>query len=63
MTFSWRKSSFSSGSQQCVELAAGDDHLLIRDSKHPEDGHLTINAAPAAAFLADIKAGRFDGMI
>lgn len=60
MITTWRKSSFSSGSQDCVELADGDHRLLIRDSKHPDGGHLAVAAGGAASFLEAVKAGQFD---
>ena len=36
----WRKSSFSMGNNNCVELADTGDMILLRDSKHPGGGHL-----------------------
>ena len=33
----------------------------IRDSKRPEDGAHVVPKDSFAAFLADIKAGRYDG--
>jgi hypothetical protein len=58
----WRKASrSSSGTGGCVEIA---DNLpgvtAIRDSKRPEDGAHVISRAAFAAFLADVKAGRYD---
>lgn len=32
----WRKSSYSSGNGQCVEVAFRDGRAAVRDSKHPE---------------------------
>jgi hypothetical protein len=32
----WRKSSYSSGNGQCVEVAFRGDRTAVRDSKHPE---------------------------
>ncbi|WP_232237380.1 MULTISPECIES: DUF397 domain-containing protein [Actinoalloteichus] len=60
----WRKSSRSgaaSGGGQCVEVALfGGDDLAIRDSKAPEAGMLSLTSVQSAAFLAGVKAGRFD---
>jgi hypothetical protein len=35
-TLAWRKSSYSSGNGQCVEIAFHDGRVAVRDSKHPE---------------------------
>lgn len=32
----WRKSTYSSGNGQCVEVAWHDGRPAVRDSKHPE---------------------------
>ncbi|WP_344115006.1 DUF397 domain-containing protein [Streptomyces blastmyceticus] len=56
----WQKSSFSgAGGEQCVEIAAQVDVILIRESDEPG---VTARAshAPFAAFLAGVKTGRFD---
>ncbi|MBP2321443.1 hypothetical protein JOF56_001828 [Kibdelosporangium banguiense] len=54
MTFSWRKSSWSTDQTNCVELA---NTGAVRDSKNPTGPILTVELAP---FLAAIKSGRFD---
>lgn len=59
----WRKSTFSTSGNDCVELAQGDDAILLRDSKHPEQGHFTFTRAELAAFIAGAKAGEFDDMV
>jgi hypothetical protein len=59
----WRKSSYSSGSQNCVELAeTGAAAVFVRDSKHPEQGHLTFARAELAALVAAAKAGELDDL-
>jgi hypothetical protein len=50
----WRKSSYSSTSTNCVELAA--DRAQLRDSKNPTDRPLTGNVQ---ALLAAVKADQF----
>jgi len=46
MGLTWRRSSFSSDhGDECVELAAVPGAVAVRDSKHPEAGHLTLDRA------------------
>jgi Domain of unknown function (DUF397) len=59
----WRKATASSGNNNCVELATADDGILLRDSKHPEQGHFTFTRSELAAFIAGAKAGEFDDMV
>ncbi|MER7044578.1 DUF397 domain-containing protein [Streptomyces jumonjinensis] len=47
----WRKSSYSgSTGGQCVEVAACTAAVAVRDSKNPEGGAFTVDAAAFAAF-------------
>ena len=62
MTPTWRKSSFSSGQQSCVEVADTASAIWVRDSKHPDDGHLAFTRSELAAFIAGVKAGEFDDL-
>lgn len=58
----WRKAS-RSGPQNggCVEIAANiPDVIAVRDSKRPEGGAHVVEPAVFAAFLEDVKAGRYD---
>jgi hypothetical protein len=59
----WRKAARStSGTGGCVEVAVNLPGVVaIRDSKRPEVGAHVVHRAAFAAFLADIKAGRYDG--
>ena len=55
----WVKAASSIGSGNCVEVARlPSGQVLMRDSKHPDGPR--IEAPAFAAFLADVKAGRFD---
>lgn len=59
----WRKSSYSSNNNNCVELADAGDTVLLRDSKHPEAGHFTFTRSELAALIAGAKAGEYDDMV
>ena len=54
----WRKSSFCF-SGECIEVAR-DAIVLVRDSKHPDDGALRFSTGTWRSFVSDVRAGRFD---
>ncbi|MGA6157974.1 DUF397 domain-containing protein [Stenotrophomonas sp. NPDC087984] len=55
MGLKWFKSSYSgSGGGDCVEVAIRTGAVLIRDSKTPQGGRLTISPEAWAAFIAHI---------
>lgn len=58
----WRKASKSNGANTgCVEIAANLPGVVaIRDSKRPEAGAHIVDRAAFAAFLSDVRGGRFD---
>ena len=58
----WRKASRSSNGGECVEIGTtATGHAAgIRDSKRPDDGHLTVTPGILGALLADIKRGELD---
>ena len=40
----WRKSSYSGGGNDCVEVALHAQHVGVRDSKAPKSGALNVSA-------------------
>ncbi|GAA4378786.1 DUF397 domain-containing protein [Actinomadura verrucosospora] len=51
----WRKSSRSGGDEgNCVEIAALNGHIGIRDSKKPAAGHLTLTHKHFTSLLAHL---------
>ncbi|MCZ9343856.1 DUF397 domain-containing protein, partial [Streptomyces sp. TRM76130] len=54
----WRKSSYSTDDgPSCVEIATVPAHILIRDSKDPQRGHLTVTPTTWATFLPYASGG------
>lgn len=56
----WRKSTYSDGASNCVELSWDKQGLLTRDSKSPDSGMLWFAGASASAFLSAVKVGQYD---
>jgi Domain of unknown function (DUF397) len=58
----WRKAAKSNGANTgCVEIAANLPGVAaVRDSKSPEAGAHVVSRAAFAAFLDDVKNGRYD---
>jgi uncharacterized protein DUF397 len=46
----WFKSSWSTETQDCVEVRLGDE-VGVRDSKAPSDGQLSVDSGAWGAFL------------
>ncbi len=53
----WRKSSYSGGGNNCVEVAHLPGAAAVRDSKNPAGGHLVFGAEAWEAFLSAVKRG------
>lgn len=59
----WRRSSHSTGANNCVEMAVlGTGVLAVRDSKNPGGPALVFRAAAWAAFLEGVRDGEFGTM-
>ncbi|QFX86280.1 DUF397 domain-containing protein [Streptomyces sp. SYP-A7193] len=53
----WRKSSYSGGANDCVEVAALGDRAAVRDSKDISRGPLLISKAAMRALVSGIANG------
>lgn len=52
----WRKSSYSGGGNQCVEVAVvRDGQVAVRDSKNPAAGMRAFSRPAWARFLDSVK--------
>ncbi|GAA2616097.1 DUF397 domain-containing protein [Actinomadura fulvescens] len=60
----WRKSSYSGGGgdggQDCIEVAALNGLVGVRDSKAPDAGHLNLSAGGFAELIARVKRDELD---
>lgn len=56
----WRKSTYSTGQGECIEVADGFSGVVpVRDSKDPDGPSLIFRTESFAAFVAAIKDGQF----
>lgn len=56
----WRKSSYSGGNGNCVEVASSRPAVIaLRDSKDPSGPRLVIAREEWREFTARLRAGRF----
>ena len=58
----WRKSSYSKGDGDCVELGETDGAVHIRNSNHPDRGTLALPTAAITDFVAACRAGKLDDL-
>lgn len=59
----WRKSSFSTAGNQCVEVATTSGSVLVRDSKHPDAGYVTLTGNQVGALVDAAGSGALDHMV
>ncbi len=59
-TARWRKSSRSTDTSNCVEVAATGPAVAVRDSKHPTGGALIVTPRAWTAFTTAIRNGQLD---
>ncbi|MEU8805126.1 DUF397 domain-containing protein [Streptomyces violaceoruber] len=53
----WRKSSYSGGANDCVEVAELGEHAAVRDSKDISRGPLAFSKAAMRALVSGIVCG------
>ena len=51
----WRKSSYSTSQENCVEVARADDTVAVRDSKDPNGGTLRVTPTTFGRFLESLR--------
>jgi Domain of unknown function (DUF397) len=56
--YDWRKSSYSGGQGNCVEVAPLRDGVAVRDSKDPQGPALRFPGDAWRAFVGAVKSGR-----
>lgn len=56
---SWRKSSFSGGNNECVELAHRPNVAAVRDSKNVEGPVIPLSGRALNYFLAAVRGSNF----
>ncbi|MEU6002463.1 DUF397 domain-containing protein [Streptomyces sp. NPDC047197] len=56
LTSQWRKSSHSNGSGgECVEVAAVEQAVIVRDSKRPDAPRVTVQPSTWSEFLTALQ--------
>jgi len=59
-TACWRKSSRSTDTANCVEMALTGTAVAVRDSKQPTGATLTLTPRAWATFTTALRNGEFD---
>jgi Domain of unknown function (DUF397) len=55
-TSTWRKSSYSTATGNCVEVASTMDCVFVRHSKHPTAGTIAFDLPAWISFIREIQA-------
>jgi hypothetical protein len=55
LTRPWRKSSRSTGGQDCIEVAQAHASCLVRDSKNPDGDRLSVSRQAWTAFTRRVQ--------
>jgi hypothetical protein len=55
LTRQWRKSSRSTGGQDCIEVAQAQANCLVRDSKQPDGTRLSVGRQAWSVFTRRVK--------
>jgi Domain of unknown function (DUF397) len=53
----WRKSSYSTATGNCVEVAPTTDSVLVRHSKHPTAGTIIFSLPAWVSFIREVQVG------
>jgi hypothetical protein len=56
----WRKSSYSGGAGNCVEIGGVPGSIGVRDSKDPEGAALLLSPRAWRAFVGEMKSRELD---
>ncbi|WP_307782037.1 DUF397 domain-containing protein [Streptomyces sp. MBT65] len=57
----WQKSSYTSLTGECVEVACPGDEVWVRDSKNRRQRHMVVTSTAWSTFVTAVAAGRSGG--
>jgi DNA-binding sugar fermentation-stimulating protein len=60
-TLRWQKSSYTSVTGECVEVAVPGDEVWVRDSKNRRERPITVTRAAWCAFVTAVASGGSGG--